>query len=470
MKSKIGLIGLAVMGANLARNIADKGFKTSVFNRTTKVTDEFINKFGNDNLLGFSDLKEFVDSIEKPRKIIIMVKAGKAVDLVIENLMPLLDKEDIIIDCGNSNFEDTIRRTKELEKKNLNFFGCGVSGGEEGALNGPSLMPGGNQNSFLELKNIFDKIAAKDFNNRPCVTYIGNDGAGHYVKMVHNGIEYAIMEMLAEAYDLLRNIYFTDANKIADIFSEYNKSKLKSYLFEIMVPVLKKKDDKQGGFLIDKILDQSAQKGTGIWTVLDATKRFMSVSTIYSAVIARVNSNEKESRIKLNNKFNKEKTNIEIPLNDFIKILEDALYLSILIAYAEGYELMKKASKDQNWDLNLKEISRIWQGGCIIRSEILRFLEDVYKKEDNLHFLEIPQITYEFKNKISSLRKITNIGIKNNIPVSAFCSAMNYFDTMTNRNLPANLIQGLRDYFGAHTYKRVDMDGDFHTEWEEHKN
>jgi len=466
MASQIGLIGLAVMGANLARNIADKGFKISVFNRTTKITDEFTAKFGTDNLIGFENLKSFVLSIEVPRKIIIMVKAGNPVDNVIESLIPLLDKEDIIIDCGNSNFEDTIKRTKYLEEKDFYFLGCGVSGGEEGALKGPSLMPGGSKKAFLELENIFNKIAAKDFNNKPCVTYIGSDGAGHYVKMVHNGIEYAILEMLAESYDLLRNLYSITSEEIGDVFDKYNETKLKSYLFEIMVPVLKKKDELKEGFLLDKILDTAGQKGTGMWTVLDATKRAVSVSTIYAAVIARVNSANKGKRKELNVKFSKDMAKTEILFNNFTKILEDALYLAILVAYAEGYELLKLASKEQNWDLNLREISRIWQGGCIIRSEILIFLEEIYKEKNDLHFLEIPQITEEFKNNIYSLRQIVNTGTQNNIPVPSLFAALNYFDTVTRENLSANLIQGLRDYFGAHTYKRIDMEGDFHTEWE----
>jgi 6-phosphogluconate dehydrogenase len=466
MKSEIGLIGLSTMGANLARNIADKGFSISVFNRTTTVTEKFINDFATEKIIGKIDLEDFVKSIETPRKIIIMVKAGDPVDKVIASLLPYLGKGDLLIDCGNSNFQDTIRREKDLKEKGILFQGTGVSGGEEGALNGPSIMPGGTKESWEMLKDIFTKISAKDFSGGSCVSHIGENGAGHYVKMVHNGIEYAVLQMMAEAYDLLKNLYSMTSEDIANVFSDYNKGKLKSFLFEISVPVLSKKDD-NGEYLLDKILDSAGQKGTGRWTVIDSLNTGVSGSTIASAVFARITSTEKEKRTELNKLFQKEKSKTDFLFSNFKNLLEDALYVAMLIAYAEGYELIKKSAKENNWDIDLAEVSRIWQGGCIIRSEILRFLEKAYKSidDENVHFFEIDEITKVLKEKIYSLKKIVLIAIENSLVVPSFASALFYFESMTHEQASANLIQGLRDYFGAHTYKRLDMDGDFHTKW-----
>jgi len=460
MKSNIGLIGLSVMGANLARNIANNNFKISVFNRTTKVTDEFIEKFGEENIKGSSSLEDFVNSIETPRKIIIMVKAGKPVDLVIDSLLPLLSKEDIIIDCGNSNFEDTIRREKSLEEKNINFLGCGVSGGEEGALNGPSLMPGGKEESYNQISDILKSIAAKDFAGNSCVTYLSTNGSGHYIKMVHNGIEYGIMQLMAEAYDLLRKVYKLKANEIADIFEKLNQGKLKSYLFEISVPVLRKQDDNDS-FLIDKILDSAGQKGTGKWTAIDALKRGVSASVISESVFARITSSFKEKRVELEKLYPKTDKKPEIELDEFVKILEDALFSGMLISYAQGFDLIKEACKEQNWSIDLSEVARIWQGGCIIRAEILKLLEQSFKK-GNVHLFEVQQLRitdYE-------LRELVKIGINHGVSLPSFFASISYFDAMTNTNSSANFIQGLRDYFGAHTFKRIDKSGDFHSDWE----
>jgi len=475
-KIDIGLIGLAVMGANLARNIANHEFKITVYNRTIDKTREFLDQYGSKNLTGAFDLKAFVESLEKPRKIIIMVKAGKPVDAVIESLLPLLEKEDIIIDCGNSYFKDTQKRFEFLKAQGLKFIGCGVSGGEEGALNGPSMMPGGDFESWKSLKGIFESIAAKDFSGKPCVAYIGDNGAGHFVKMVHNGIEYGVMQMMAEAYDLLRSVYKLSAPEIGKIFEQYNKGKLKSYLFEISKVVLNKKDDLDSGkYLIDMILDQAAQKGTGKWTAIDALDRGITLSSITEAVFARTVSSQKEKRIKIAKIYEQkfENKNLQL-LDNFIKELENALYAGMLSSYAQGYDLISTAAEEEGWKINLSEISRIWEGGCIIRADILNFLHKAYSNtpsRDALqcvstkHLFEINKIKDDLKKSIPDLRKIVSFCAENSVPTPSLSTALSYFDSMTRENLPANFIQGLRDYFGAHTYERIDRDGSFHCEW-----
>jgi len=462
MKSQIGLIGLSTMGANLARNIANHNFKISVFNRTTTVTDKFIENFGSDYISGFNNLEDFVNSIEQPRKIIIMVKAGNPVDLVIESLLKFIDKEDIIIDCGNSNFEDTIRREKYLSEQNINFLGCGVSGGEEGALKGPSLMPGGKRETYNQVAEIFESIAAKDFTENPCVTYLSTDGAGHYVKMVHNGIEYGIMQLMAESYDILRKVYKLQADEISYIFEKLNNGKLKSYLFEISIPILRRRD-KNNSFLIDNILDSAGQKGTGKWTAIDSLKRGISVSIISEAVFARITSSFKEKRVELNKLYPKTDKKPEIELNEFITILENALFSGMLISYAQGFDLISQAAIEQGWEINMSEVSRIWQGGCIIRAKILKLLEQYFKENQN-HLFQVK----EFKITDYELRKLVTLGLNHNISLPSFFASISYFDAMTSINSPANFIQALRDYFGAHTFKRIDKEGVFHEDnWNE---
>lgn len=459
MQSEIGLIGLATMGANLARNIANKGFSTVVYNRTTEKTEAFIEEFGHQKLSGARTLKEFVSQIKSPRKIIIMVKAGEPVDTVIKQLTPLLDPEDLIIDCGNSNYQDTIRRC--LERKM--FLGCGVSGGEEGALHGPSLMPGGSKASYRKVEKIFKAIAAKDFQGTPCVTYTGDNGAGHYIKTVHNGIEYGVMQMIAEAYEIYRSIYQLPAPKIAEIFKKYNRGKLKSYLMEISAHVLSEPDGR--GYLIDKILDKAGQKGTGRWTAIDALERASTLSTITEAVYARITSGEKELRTKLSKLYtNKRKKSI--PLNKIEKILNDAIYAGMLSSYAQGYHLIQKAAQEQNWQIDLAEISRIWQGGCIIRANILKTLHQAYSKNTQApHLFAIKDLQKELSKTMPKLRQLVAFAAENAVPIPALASAQNYFEAMTQANSSANMIQGLRDYFGAHTFERTDKKGTFHQEW-----
>ncbi len=465
-QAEIGLIGLAVMGQNLARNIANKGYEVAVYNRTTETMREFIAEFSDESLHGTKTIKEFVKTIKRPRKIIIMVKAGAPIDSVIRELLPHLDPKDIIIDCGNSNFLDTKRRYAQLKEQKINFLGCGVSGGEEGALNGPSMMPGGSKTAWKKVEKILTKAAAKDFKGAPCITYIGADGAGHYVKMVHNGIEYGVMQMIAEAYEMLRTIYKLPAPKIAEIFKKFNRGKLKSYLFEIAVEVLSQKDEFQKGYLIDHILDKAGQKGTGKWTAIDALDRGVALSSISEAVFARVTSSNKELRKKLAKSYKQPTRKQPLPLDTFINQLNKALYAGMISSYAQGYDLIQTAAREEGWEIDLAEVSRIWEGGCIIRADLLNFLHKAYLtgKRDR-HLFEIKSVTNELQKNIPSLRKINAITAENAISSPALHTAQSYFEAMTQENSSANMIQGLRDYFGAHTYERIDKKGIFHTNW-----
>lgn len=465
--AEIGLIGLAVMGANLARNISSKGFNTVVFNRTAEKLTEYIQEFGGENLSGAATLEEFVKAIDVPRKIIVMVKAGEPVDAVIKQLVPLLDKGDCIIDCGNSNYNETIRRGQDLSEKGIRFIGCGVSGGEEGALNGPSLMPGGSEDDWHKMKNIWDAIAAKDFQGNPCVTNIGADGAGHYVKMVHNGIEYGVMQIIAEAYDLLKRVYKLSPDQIAGVFEKFNQGRLESFLLEIAIPVLRKKDEESGYQLIDIILDKADQKGTGKWTVVEALERGVGLSTISEAVFARVNSSYKEKRQQLAQYFVAQDYSPEMSLEDFTAQLEHALYAGIISAYAQGFELIKLAAEEQHWRIDLSEVTRIWQGGCILRARLLEFLTYNFKSAgtENSHLFELPGIQDSLKSALPAWRTVVTIAVTAGVPTPALTAGLHYIDTMTSARLPANMIQGLRDYFGAHTYQRTDKEGMFHTDW-----
>lgn len=463
-KSNIGLIGLAVMGQNLARNIS-RSHKISVYNRTTSVTDDFIAKYGSDTLQGFNSLESFVESIESPRKIGVMVQAGRPVDAVIDGLLPLLDAGDTIIDFGNSNFNDTVRREKDLSAKNIHFFGCGVSGGEEGALNGPSLMPGGDKETFNMLSSIFENIAAKDFTGGSCVTYIGENGAGHFVKMVHNGIEYGVMEMMAEAYEILSRGYSLTPPQIADIFEKYNAGKLRSFLFEISVPILRRKDPQGDGYLIDKIYDAAGQKGTGTWTAIESLNVGAGLSVITEAVFARSVSSEKEQRIKTSKLYQKTQPAFDTPLEDFIPQLENALLAGMIVSYAQGFVMFEKAAVERQWDLNFAEITRVWQGGCIIRADLLSTLQNAFLNSDTRQLLEIPAIVEQLSDALDDFRKVVAMGVANGIPLFSLGGALSSFEAMTNENNAANFIQAQRDCFGAHTFKRVDVEGVYHADW-----
>ncbi len=465
-KSSIGLIGLAVMGQNIARNIS-RNHKISVYNRTASVTEDFLKEYESNMLVGETDLKAFVDSVASPRKIAIMVKAGKPVDMVIEGLLPLLDKGDTILDFGNSNYHDVIRREKELADKGFNFFGCGVSGGEEGALNGPSMMPGGNKAVWEDLRPIFESICAEDFDGGKCVTYLGENGAGLYVKMVHNGIEYGVMQMMAEAYETLTHAYGLNPGEIADIFEKYQTGKLQSYLFEISIPILRKKDESGKDFLLDKILDKAGQKGTGRWTALDSLDQGVALSVITEAVFARTVSSMKDKREVFSKLYDKPKPNFETPLEDFIVELEDALYAGMLVSYAQGFLLLKSAAEDKGWDFDYAEISRIWEGGCIIRAKILSTLHTAFGKNPQADLLEIPEIAKDLSDSLPNFRKVVGECMSNGMPLFCLSSALTSFEAMTNARGSANFIQGQRDFFGAHTFLRTDKEGVWHADWHE---
>ncbi|MBI5415046.1 NADP-dependent phosphogluconate dehydrogenase [Candidatus Peregrinibacteria bacterium] len=467
-KYDIGVIGLAVMGANVSRNIARNGYKTIVYNRTPEKTREFLKNFGDEYLSGKENLHDFVAALEKPRKIILMIKAGEAVDFTISSILPFLEKDDILVDSGNSHFQGTIRRERELKAKKIHFFGVGVSGGEEGALKGPSIMPGGDKNAYIKhLAPIFEKIAARDFSGKPCTTYIGENGAGHYVKMVHNGIEYAVMQILAEVYDLLRKLSHFPASQIADVFAKLHQGKLESYLTEISVKILQKKDGDTSQYLLEKILDKAEQKGTGKWTVLDALDRGIALPTISEAVNARNISAQKELRVKLNTTYTSPSDSQNISYEELERILENAVSAAILSAYAQGYFLISEASREQNWNIDLAEISRIWQGGCILRAKVLQFLENAFRNapEKYSHLFLFPEISEEIRESLPSLRKLVTIGAQGGVPLPCIMSALSYIENMCHARGSGNFLQGLRDFFGAHGFERIDREGKFHEKW-----
>lgn len=455
-KPEIGLIGLHTMGAALAKNIADKDFRIIVFNRTYKKTKSFINKHGTENINSAKTLNELVKSLPKPRKIMLIIKSGDPTEETIQKLSKLLSKNDTIIDLSNSNFKDTEARQAMLKKKGIHLIGCGISGGEKGALEGPSLMPGGPKAAYKQIEKIFNKIAAKDFNNTPCSTYIGEGGAGHFVKMVHNGIEYAIMQTIAETYDILRKTYKIAPEKIAAIFNKLNKTSINSYLLEITIDILNKKDD-DGQPLIEKVLDKAEQKGTGNWTVQEALENSVPIPSISAAVSLRHLSENKELRKKLEALYGKSPTSPELLLEQFYLLIENALFTATISIFAQGFDLIKKTHPE----INIKSLARIWQGGCIIRTKILKLFTE------NKPILASPQISAKLKKSTPDLRKFISFAIENEIATPATASALFYLDNMTSHDLPLNLTQAQRDYFGAHRYKRNDKSGTFHTNWKE---
>ncbi len=462
----IALIGLGVMGQSLARNLASRQLKTVVYNRTLKKLEKYIKKYGHDYLVHENNLKSLVGSLKTPRKIILMVPAGDPVDDMIKKLTPLLSKGDILIDAGNSNYHKTIQRNQELKQKEIQFVGMGVSGGEEGALRGPSIMPGCDPLVWKKIQPILEKIAAKDFKGNPCVTHVGTDGAGHYIKMVHNGIEYAVMQLMAEAYHMLKLIYSLQAKQIAEIFTDYQKGALKSYLFDIAVPVLERKDDYQKGHLIDYILDKAGQKGTGRWTAIDGLQRGAVISTIAESVFARGVSSFKNERIALSKIYKKPVVKPSISLQVFKKQLEHALYVGMISAYAQGFNLIQMAADEQDWKINFAEISRIWEGGCIIRADLLNFLHKAFLKDKKtLHLFSIKPVQKAVISHLSDFRSVTAMANFHGVPALGFSTSLAYVESMTSEALPANFIQGLRDFFGAHTYERIDKKGSFHTPW-----
>lgn len=467
-KANIGLVGLAVMGENLVLNIESRGYTVAVFNRTTSKVDAFVNGRGKGkNIIGTHSVEEFVNALECPRKVMIMVKAGAPVDAFIEQVIPFLEDGDVIIDGGNSHFSDSIRRTEYVESKGLLYVGTGVSGGEEGALLGPSIMPGGSPKAWEIVKPIFQSISAKVEDGSPCCEWVGDNGAGHFVKMVHNGIEYGDMQLITEAYQIMKDLLGLDANEMHEVFKEWNKGELDSYLIEITRDILAYKDE-DGKPLVDKILDTAGQKGTGKWTGISALDLGVPLTLIGEAVFARCLSAQKEERVEASKILSGPTPKFEGDKKEFIKDLEKALYASKLVSYAQGYVLMKAAAKEYNWNLNNGGIALMWRGGCIIRSAFLGKIKEAFDNNPNLTNLLLDPF---FKSKIEeaqqSWRKVIATAVMNGIWIPAFSTALEYFDGFRNERLPANLLQAQRDYFGAHTYERTDKPrGEFsHTNW-----
>lgn len=470
-KADIGLVGLAVMGENLVLNMASKGFSVAVYNRTTKKVDEFVNGRGaGKGIIPAHSLEELVHALKPPRKVMMMIKAGKPVDAFIEQISPLLEPGDIIIDGGNSNYLDTIRRTRAAEARSLRYIGTGVSGGEEGALTGPSIMPGGTKTAWEEVKTVFQSISAKVEDGSPCCWWVGSDGAGHFVKMVHNGIEYGDMQLICEAYAIMKDYLNMNTDEIADVFKEWNQGDLDSYLIEITGNIMAYKDGNNEP-LVEKILDTAGQKGTGKWTGIAALEQGVGLTLIAEAVFARCISALKTERAEAAQTYEREKktkTPFEGDRDIFLNDLKNALYASKIISYAQGYALLRSAAQEYGWDLNYGEIALMWRGGCIIRSVFLGKIKDAFDKNPDLKNLILDPF---FKDVIlkseTSWRKVTARAIEAGVSVPAMTSALTYFDGYTKERLPANLLQAQRDYFGAHTYERLDKERGvfFHTNW-----
>ncbi|MFE8702563.1 NADP-dependent phosphogluconate dehydrogenase [Cytobacillus sp. FJAT-54145] len=467
-KQQFGVIGLAVMGKNLAMNIESRGYSVSVYNRSREKTDEMLQEVEGRNFVGTYTIEEFVDSLEKPRKIMLMVKAGGPTDATIEQLKPHLEKGDILIDGGNTLFTDTQRRNKELSELGLHFIGTGVSGGEEGALKGPSIMPGGQKEAYELVAPIFKDISAK-VDGEPCTTYIGPDGAGHYVKMVHNGIEYGDMQLISESYFLLKNVLGLSADELHEVFAEWNKGELDSYLIEITADIFTKKDDETGKPLVDVILDTAGQKGTGKWTSQSALDLGVPLPIITESVFARFISAMKDERVHASKVLSG--PNVQDFKGDkasFVESVRKALYMSKICSYAQGFAQMRAASHEYGWDLNYGEIAMIFRGGCIIRAQFLQKIKEAYDAEPGLNNLLLDPYFKEIVESYQyALREIIGVAVQNGIPVPCFSAALSYYDSYRTETLPANLLQAQRDYFGAHTYQRTDKEGTFHTNWME---
>ncbi|WP_035059124.1 NADP-dependent phosphogluconate dehydrogenase [Andreprevotia chitinilytica] len=466
-KQQIGVIGMAVMGRNLALNIESRGHTVSIYNRSPEKTDEVIAENPGKKLVPHHTLEDFVASLETPRRILLMVKAGGPTDSTIDQLKPLLAKGDIIIDGGNTLYTDTIRRNKELSDLGFNFIGTGVSGGEEGALKGPSIMPGGQKEAYELVAPILREIAAKAPDGEPCVTYIGPDGAGHYVKMVHNGIEYGDMQLIAEAYDILKNVLGLSNAELATVFADWNKGELDSFLIEITANIFKKKDADTGKELVDVILDQAGQKGTGKWTSKSALDLGVPLPLITESVFARFISALKTERVAASKVLNGPAKKPAIADRAaFIEAVRRALYLSKIASYAQGFAQMRAQSDESGWNLHYGEIAKIFRAGCIIRSGFLQNITDAYAKNPKLANLLLDPYFAGIANEYqAALREVVAAAVQAGIPVPTFGSAIAYFDSYRAERLPANLIQAQRDYFGAHTFERTDKPGIFHAEW-----
>ncbi len=467
-KADIGLVGLAVMGENLVMNMESKGFSVAVYNRTVdKVTSFLEGRAKGKNITGAYSLEELIQSLKHPRKVMLMVKAGQPVDNLIEQLLPLLESGDIIIDGGNSHFPDTVRRTKYVESKGLLYVGTGVSGGEEGALLGPSLMPGGSPEAWSHIQPIFQAVAAKVEDGSPCAEWVGQDGAGHFVKMVHNGIEYGDMQLICEAYHLLKEILGMTADEMHEIFSEWNRGELDSYLIEITADILAYKDE-DGSALVEKILDTAGQKGTGKWTAVSSLDEGIPLTLIGEAVYSRFLSALKDERVAASKVLEGPKPSFNGDKKAFVEDIRQALYASKIVSYAQGYALMRAAAASHGWDLNYGGIALMWRGGCIIRSAFLGDIKKAFVQNPDLaNLLLDPFFKEQIAKAQESWRKVCATAMLHGIPVPALSSALSYYDGYRNSRLPANLLQAQRDYFGAHTYERIDRPrGEFfHTNW-----
>jgi 6-phosphogluconate dehydrogenase len=469
-EAAIGLIGLGVMGQNLALNIERNGFPIAVYEREQPVLEAFIARESGKSILGAHSPEEFVRSLERPRKIILLVKAGPPVDWTINLIKPFLEQGDIIIDGGNSHFKETERRQQELKEAGLFMIGSGTSGGEKGALLGPSLMPGGDRDAYEQIRPVWEAIAAK-VPDGPCVTYIGPGGSGHFVKMVHNGIEYGDMQLIAEAYGLFRDGFGLSTDETADIFDEWNRGDLESYLIEITAKILRVKDPESGKPLVDLVLDKAGQKGTGKWTSQIALDLGVPIPTIDAAIVARILSSQKEARVEASTKISSRTTGEFDRLTESMKgYVHDALYASKICSYAQGMNLIKAGSDEFGWHINLSEVARIWQGGCIIRAKFLGKIKEAYLRNPNLVSLLLDA---EFKSRMEQSqpgwRTVVSTALQQGLPVLAMSSSLGYFDMYRTANLPLNLTQAQRDFFGSHTYERADKPelGFIHTEWEE---
>ncbi|MDA7515734.1 decarboxylating NADP(+)-dependent phosphogluconate dehydrogenase [Akkermansiaceae bacterium] len=471
-KSDFGLIGLAVMGQNLVLNVESRGFQVSVYNRTSSKMTEFIAGNPDRALVGCESLEEFVESLATPRKIQIMVQAGGPVDAVIKSLMPLLDPDDIIIDGGNSLYTDTERRDKYVGEAGFRFIGAGVSGGEEGALKGPSIMPGGPASTWEVMKPIFESISAK-VDGEPCVVHIGEGGAGHFVKMVHNGIEYGDMQLICEAYNIFKAAGFTN-EELADIFSDWNAGDLESFLIEITANIFKQTDPETGKHIVDLVVDKAGQKGTGRWTMMEAVEHAVPLSTIGASVEARILSAMRDQRINaskvLQGPLNTDFSLGDMSKEDLVAKVRDALYASKIVSYAQGLDLISKVGAEKGWDLNLGEIAKIWRGGCIIRARFLNRITEAYQSDAPTNLMLAPFFTDILTDAQQNWREVVSLAALNGIPAPSFGGSLAYYDSYRSERLPANLLQAQRDFFGAHTYERLDKPAGefFHTEdWPE---
>ncbi len=467
-RQQIGVVGLAVMGKNLALNMESKGFTVSVYNRSAEKTRELVAEAAGKRLIGTYSVEQFVQSLERPRKIMIMVKAGEATDQTIESLLPYLEAGDIVIDGGNAYFPDTQRRDKALTAKGIRFIGTGVSGGEEGALKGPSIMPGGPRSAYELIAPIFDAISAQ-VNDEPCCTYIGPDGAGHYVKMVHNGIEYGDMQLICEAYHLLKDVLGLSAAQLYEVFAEWNRGELDSYLIEITADIFLKQDEQTGLPMVDVIQDTAGQKGTGKWTSANALDLGVPLSIITESVFARFLSSLKAERVAASETLKGPAVKpqaIAIERETFIEQVRQALYTSKICSYAQGFAQMRAASEHYGWDLQYGEIAKIFRGGCIIRARFLQNITDAYARDGALKNLLLdPYFQGAVEKYQESWRNVVAMAAQRGIPAPAFASALAYYDSYRTARLPANLLQAQRDYFGAHTFERIDKPGSFHVEW-----